>query len=63
MQFSAKKLLDKTEACELLRIKHRRLDYFRKAGQLAFVKIGGRVFFLPADIEQFIRARRIPSTK
>jgi excisionase family DNA binding protein len=61
MQATAKKLYNKNAAAERLGIKWRRLDYFREQGELAYVKIGGKVLFLESDLDEFINKHRIVS--
>jgi excisionase family DNA binding protein len=52
-------LLPKKEAAQKLGIKSRKLDYLREAGQIPWVRIGGKVLFLDADLDAFIQQQRI----
>jgi excisionase family DNA binding protein len=63
MQSHASKLLRKPEAAAYLGIKWRKLDYLREHRQISFVKIGRVVLFQIADLDNYIRARRVPALK
>jgi len=58
MQDSAR-LLTKHEAAARLRMKWRALDYLRAEGRIPFVKFGGKVLFLPSDLDRFVSKHRI----
>lgn len=52
-------LLDKKETAARLKVCTRTVDYWRKKKSLPYVKVGGSIRFLPADIEGFINSRRV----
>ncbi len=56
-QEANEKLLSKTEAAERLSISVRSLHAWISRGDLASVRIGGRVLIRPEDLRSFIAAR------
>jgi len=52
------RVFSKKEACLFLGIKLTKLDGLRRKGQLAYVQVGDRIFFLLEDLEAFIRRNR-----
>lgn len=52
------KLLSKGQAANLLGISSLKLDQLRKAGEVAFIKIGTRVLFRIDDLHDFIQRQR-----
>ena len=52
-------LLSREQAAKFLSISERKLDYLREDHRIPFVRIGKKILFTPADLEQFIEARRI----
>ena len=52
------KLLSKGQAASYLGISSLKLDYLRKEGEVAFIKIGTRVLFTVEDLRDFIQRNR-----
>ena len=55
-------LLDEREAARQLAVSTRSLWQLRKDGKIAFVPVGGRVLYDPADLAAFISRQRRPAT-
>jgi excisionase family DNA binding protein len=54
-------LIKKPEVYGRLAISKRKLDYMIAQGRISFVRIGGSVRFVRADVEKLIRSNRIPA--
>ena len=57
------KLLSKGQAANYLGISSLKLDYLRKEGEVAFIKICTRVLFRVADLQHFIQRNRQESSQ
>lgn len=55
---TVERLLSKVELSELLGISIRTIDRLRVRGDLAAVRVRGRVLFSPADVTAFINGQR-----
>lgn len=56
------RLMDEREASRYLGVSPRSLWQLRKDRKIAFVPIGGRVLYDPADLEAFIAQQRRPAS-
>jgi hypothetical protein len=52
-------LLKTRDVCRRARVCQRTVDYWREKNLLPYVKLGGAVRFIPADVDTFIVSRRI----
>ncbi len=48
-------LLDNQDLCLLLHLSPRSLQRYRSGGELPFIRIGGKTFYLESEVEKFIR--------
>jgi len=56
---SGSDLLNREQAARRLNISKRKLDYLREDHLIPFIRIGRRILYAPADLEQFIEARKV----
>lgn len=52
-------LLSREAAAEYLGVSTRTLDRIRAAGDLAYVKLGGRIAYLAEDLDAYVRRQRV----
>ena len=52
-------LLSREAAAEYLGVSTRTLDRLRAAGDLAYVKLGGRIAYLAEDLDASVRRQRV----
>lgn len=52
-------LLSRQQAAKVLNISERKLDYLREDHLIPFVRIGKKILFMPADLEEFVEARKV----
>lgn len=57
---STGKWLDNQDACQLLQISKRTLQYYRDYGKLPFSMIGGKCYYKVSDIEKMISESTTP---
>ncbi|MEQ1642149.1 MAG: helix-turn-helix domain-containing protein [Pyrinomonadaceae bacterium] len=50
--------IPESEAARLLKISPETLQRIRYAGEIQFYRVGGRVFYLPQNLNEFIRRCR-----
>ncbi|WP_302257236.1 helix-turn-helix domain-containing protein [uncultured Alistipes sp.] len=49
--------MDSQEVCQLLNITKRTLQSYRDKGVIAFSSVGGKFYYRPKDIDEYLRTR------
>lgn len=48
-------LLDNQDLCLMLNLSKRSLQRYRASGELSYLLIGGKIFYLESEVEKFIQ--------
>jgi excisionase family DNA binding protein len=59
MTEAPEKLMNIREAAEALAVHPETLRRMTRAGRIPFIRVGSRLKFVPSDLSEFIRRRRI----
>ena len=51
-------ILDNQDVCMLFKLTSRSLQRYRSEGELPFMRIGGKPFYLESDVYRFLRSRK-----
>ena len=57
------KLLSREDAAAYLGISVRTLDRLRAEGKMSFVRLGGRVSYLPSDLDAYVERNRVEAAR
>lgn len=57
-RLNGENILDNQDLCLLLNLTPRSLQRYRTSGELPFMRIGGKPFYLESEVYKFIKSRK-----